>query len=91
MVLFVTHVGVLVVVFDVALVVVSTAMGVPCVVVVPFVAVVVGIPLSFACETMYVIVFVVGIVVDTLRGCWMLAPLEVVIFVVEVVVNMLNM
>ena len=66
MVLTVTHVGVLVVVFDVALDVVSTVIGVPCVVVVPFFGVVVGIPLSIACETMYVIVVVevsVGVVV----------------------------
>ena len=61
-----THVGVLVVVFDVALVVVSTAIDVPCVVVVPLFVVVVGIPLLVSCETMYVIVVVevsVGVVV----------------------------
>ena len=60
-----THVGVLVVVFDLTLVAVSTAIDVPCVVVVSFVAVVVGIPLLVACETMYVIFFVevfVGVV-----------------------------
>ena len=53
-----THVGVLFVVFDVALVVVSTLSDVPYVVIAPFVVVVVGIPLSVACETMYVIVVV---------------------------------
>ena len=61
-----THVGVLVVVFDVALVVVSTAINVNCVVVVPFVVVVVGIPLLLACETMDVNVVIkvcVGVVV----------------------------
>ena len=60
------YVGVLVVVFDVELFAVSTMIDVPCVVVVPFVVVVVGIPLSVACETMYVIVVVevfVGVVV----------------------------
>ena len=50
--------GVLVAVFDVELVAVSTAIDVPCVFVVPFVAVVVGIPLLVACETIYVIVVV---------------------------------
>ena len=61
MVLVVTHVGVLVVVFDVALAAVLIVIGVPCVVVV-----FVGIPLSIACETMYAIVVVevsVGVVV----------------------------
>ena len=46
------------VVFDVALVVVWTVIDVPCVVVVPFVVIVVGILLSVACETMYVTVIV---------------------------------
>ena len=61
-----THVRVLVMVFDVALVGVSTPIGVPCVFLVPFIGVVVGIPLSVACETMYVIFVVevsVGVVV----------------------------
>ena len=61
-----THVEVLVVVFYVALVVISTTIGVPCVVVVPFVAVVIRLPLLVACETMYVIVVVevsIGVVV----------------------------
>ena len=53
-----THFGVLVVVFDVALVVVSTTIEVQCVVVVPFVVVVVGIPLLVLCETMYVTIVV---------------------------------
>ena len=61
-----TNVGVTFVVFDVALARVLAKIGVPCVVVVPFVGVVVGIPLLVACETMYVIVVVevfVGVVV----------------------------
>ena len=61
-----THVGVLFVVFDVALVALSTVIDVTCIFVVPFVGVVVGIPLSVACETMYVTFFVevfVGVVV----------------------------
>ena len=56
------HVGVLVVVFDVVFDVahflVSTMIDVPCVVVVQFVAFIVGIPLLVACEAMYVIVVV---------------------------------
>ena len=71
MVLVVTHVGVLVVVFDVALAAVLTVIGVPCVFVVPFVVVVVGIPLSVACETMYVI-FVVKVSIGVLVAHFLL-------------------
>ena len=45
---------------------VSTVIGVPCLVVMPFVGVVVGIPLSVVCETTYVIFVVevsIGVVV----------------------------
>ena len=50
-----THVGVLVVVFDVALFVVLIVISVPCVVVVSFVVVFVGISLLIARKTMYAI------------------------------------